>query len=107
MTIIDPNESDNSVAMRLVLKLGSTQHKLHFNVPLLVEVSKLFAEMMPREKMLALMERLDTLEKPEQQSITCPRCGMTSYNADDIEKKYCGNCHMFHSDIVRESKKEQ
>lgn len=26
-------------------------------------------------------------------SITCPRCGMTSYNANDIREGYCGNCH--------------
>lgn len=27
------------------------------------------------------------------ESITCPRCGMTSYNSRDIEEGYCGNCH--------------
>ena len=26
-------------------------------------------------------------------SITCPRCGMTSYNPNDIREGYCGNCH--------------
>jgi ribosomal protein L37E len=26
-------------------------------------------------------------------SITCPRCGMTSYNPTDVEQGYCGNCH--------------
>jgi hypothetical protein len=25
-------------------------------------------------------------------SITCPVCGMTSYNEHDIEWGYCGNC---------------
>lgn len=29
---------------------------------------------------------------------TCPRCGMTSYNSDDIANRYCGNCHEFESD---------
>ena len=29
-------------------------------------------------------------------SITCPKCGWTSYNENDIEKEYCGNCHQFH-----------
>jgi ribosomal protein L37E len=24
---------------------------------------------------------------------TCPRCGMTSYNPNDIREGYCGNCH--------------
>lgn len=28
-------------------------------------------------------------------SITCPVCGMTSYNPNDIEHGYCGNCHAF------------
>lgn len=26
-------------------------------------------------------------------SITCPRCGMTSWNGTDIEQGYCGHCH--------------
>ena len=26
-------------------------------------------------------------------SFTCPRCGMTSYNPNDIREGYCGNCH--------------
>jgi hypothetical protein len=25
--------------------------------------------------------------------ITCPRCGMTSHNPNDIAEGYCGNCH--------------
>ena len=29
----------------------------------------------------------------EQPSITCPVCGMTSYNPNDIREGYCGNCH--------------
>lgn len=29
-------------------------------------------------------------------SITCGRCGLTSHNRNDIEKRYCGNCHIFH-----------
>jgi len=32
-------------------------------------------------------------------SITCPRCGMTRYNLNDVEQRYCGNCHMFHADM--------
>jgi hypothetical protein len=27
--------------------------------------------------------------------ITCKKCGMTSYNINDVEHKYCGNCHEF------------
>lgn len=26
-------------------------------------------------------------------SFTCPRCGMTSHNPDDVREGYCGNCH--------------
>lgn len=29
-------------------------------------------------------------------AITCVRCGMTSYNAGDVEHFYCGNCKLFH-----------
>lgn len=27
------------------------------------------------------------------ESITCPRCGMTSHNENDVREGYCGNCH--------------
>jgi len=37
-----------------------------------------------------------------EQSITCPKCGMVSYNQNDVENKYCGNCHQFHSDMQDE-----
>lgn len=28
--------------------------------------------------------------------ITCPRCRWISFNKNDVEQRYCGNCHMFH-----------
>lgn len=28
-------------------------------------------------------------------SLTCPYCQKTSYNKNDIEQRYCGNCHRF------------
>jgi hypothetical protein len=28
-----------------------------------------------------------------QPHFTCPVCGMTSYNPNDIREGYCGNCH--------------
>lgn len=31
-------------------------------------------------------------------SITCPRCGWVSYNANDIRERYCGHCHVFLDD---------
>ena len=32
---------------------------------------------------------------PATPSITCPKCNMTSYNPNDIEMGYCGNCHAY------------
>ena len=29
-------------------------------------------------------------------SITCPQCGNTSCNQDDIRNRYCGKCHQIH-----------
>lgn len=29
-------------------------------------------------------------------SITCYRCGLTSWNENDVRALYCGNCHEFH-----------
>lgn len=34
----------------------------------------------------------------DQPSITCPRCGRTSYHPGDIENSYCGYCHWPTSD---------
>jgi hypothetical protein len=31
--------------------------------------------------------------------ILCPRCGKKSANPHDIEKRYCGFCHLFHDDL--------
>lgn len=33
-----------------------------------------------------------------QPSITCPQCGNTSYNPNDIREGYCGYCHWWTSD---------
>jgi hypothetical protein len=32
-------------------------------------------------------------------SITCPRCGLTSFNPNDIEHRFCGQCG-YHDDII-------
>src|SRR5215467_1192268 len=29
-------------------------------------------------------------------AITCLRCGLTSFNPNDIAQRYCGRCHVFH-----------
>lgn len=34
-----------------------------------------------------------------ERSITCPQCGLTSHNPNDIRAKYCGHCHKFHADM--------
>jgi hypothetical protein len=39
-------------------------------------------------------ERLAAIGEPPI-SITCPECGMTSYNKNDIQFGYCGNCHAY------------
>lgn len=33
-----------------------------------------------------------------QPSITCPRCGRTSFHPEDVKQKYCGYCHWWTSD---------
>lgn len=27
--------------------------------------------------------------------IACPKCGVRSYNPNDVKMRYCGNCHQF------------
>ena len=34
---------------------------------------------------------VETVES--EPSITCPRCGRTSYNPNDIREGSCGHCH--------------
>ncbi len=29
---------------------------------------------------------------------TCPRCGRTSWNQNDVAHRYCGACHAFEAD---------
>lgn len=38
----------------------------------------------------------EIVTKNELQGIKCLCCQMISYNPNDIEYKYCGNCHQFH-----------
>ena len=35
--------------------------------------------------------------KGKETGIRCLICGMVSYNDNDIENEYCGNCHQFHN----------
>jgi protein-arginine kinase activator protein McsA len=34
-------------------------------------------------------------------SSTCPQCGMTSHNPNDVRERYCGNCHQYHDTMLR------
>jgi ribosomal protein S27AE len=34
-------------------------------------------------------------------SITCPVCGMTSHNENDVREGYCGKCHGWTSGPLR------
>lgn len=40
---------------------------------------------------------VDGRSEPRPRSVTCPRCGRTSYNRNDIRAGYCGNCHAWTS----------
>jgi transcription elongation factor Elf1 len=33
------------------------------------------------------------MNKPMDESFTCPRCGRTSHNPNDVQEGYCGHCH--------------
>lgn len=39
-------------------------------------------------------------------SITCPVCGRTSYNANDILHRYCGSCHQYHDLMAMQAELE-
>lgn len=32
-------------------------------------------------------------------AIKCKRCGLTSYNLNDVVNRYCGMCHQFHEPV--------
>jgi hypothetical protein len=38
------------------------------------------------------------------EAITCLICGRTSHNLNDVSRKYCGFCHIFHGDIPKGEK---
>ena len=40
-------------------------------------------------------------------SITCPICGKTSYNPNDVEQRYCANCHAFWGDLAEGTRVER
>lgn len=32
-------------------------------------------------------------------AIKCRRCGLVSHNPKDVERHYCGHCHVYHDDL--------
>jgi hypothetical protein len=40
------------------------------------------------------------------ENITCPVCGMTSWNPNDVRYGYCGNCHAFTRGMICVEEKE-
>jgi len=41
-------------------------------------------------------ERIGYRIEDDGKSIVCLDCDMKSWNRNDVEKLYCGNCHKFH-----------
>jgi len=32
-------------------------------------------------------------------SIVCPLCGFESHHPEDVRRRYCARCHVFHDDV--------
>lgn len=45
---------------------------------------------------LKIREKIESIAAIEP-SITCRKCGMTSYHPDDIRYKWCGKCHTWNT----------
>lgn len=66
---------------------------------MLIEIAKAaerpnsIAALVLRLRRQDLAERGGRIIHSSQPSITCPVCGMTSYNPNDIREGFCGNCH--------------
>lgn len=60
-------------------------------------------------KLKRFVSRFTVKPKPEPRyeivsggiGIKCLVCSMTSFHPEDIEHKYCGNCHIFHDPYAR------
>ncbi len=42
----------------------------------------------------------------ENTGIVCLICGMVSYNREDVRRRFCGNCKVFHDDVAKNAEKE-
>jgi len=45
------------------------------------------------DRALSNLEKIERGRKILHIYRTCPRCGLTSYNPNDVVEGYCGNCH--------------
>lgn len=61
-------------------------------------------ELVVNERDLRRSARPSSTDLAELHSdITCPRCGMTSSNPNDVREGYCGNCHDWTTPEPRDS----
>lgn len=51
----------------------------------------------------AYLEYQSQLVEQAEASITCPRCGRTSWNPNDVLNRYCGACHLFHDQMEEQN----
>lgn len=82
-----------------LLKLGATQVLTYIN--LFQRIAKIAAKNKELAHLKNGIEQIPVykymiIATDKGKEITCGKCGMTSYNINDVEKLYCGNCHKFH-----------
>lgn len=63
-----------------------------------VSYEKMLFSFRPVKSFFADSPMLQPGKTEDWPSITCPDCGLTSYNPHDIAQKYCGFCHWWTSD---------
>ena len=47
------------------------------------------------------MKTYEIITVLDNDGIKCLKCGMISFNKNDVDFKYCGNCHRFHDLMER------
>lgn len=59
------------------------------------------ADLSDRQLAVEAESRFYEMEKGEPRpSITCPTCNRTSHNPNDVNERYCGNCHNWHENMI-------
>jgi hypothetical protein len=74
--------------------------------PLLTLISRWSAQAKRRQHERKVLEAMVASRRSytiadDGKSITCHRCGKTSYHIEDVRHRYCGHCHIFHDDMER------